>query len=299
MNDAWKCTTNGYKRYLKANWRFWIAGKYVGIRKYWNWRERTVTQRCCPCRSLQYNTWLVLITPGGLKEGLWQWKVAAWYVVFFLIIHLYCSITDMLMPSLSPSPPSFTFFLPESFCAPEQPKITYLAREHSPGSIKIRLNSIAVQDSSVPYATLICWQTHHPHNLASTTIQLQRSPRFNHNHAITSTPSSSSLFHLAFVVISPLISSSWVKYFRQWRVKYVPQRALQPQRPVRRSIYVLDSVSKRIKMKISRVWLTLFYFHSAKGISAELFISEMTVILMDPQQDLSCEAVRASWTLRW
>lgn len=108
---------------------------------------------------------------------------------------------------LSPSPPSFTFFLPESFCAPEQPKITYLAREHSPGSIKIRLNSIAVQDSSVPYATLICWQTHHPHNLASTTIQLQRSPRFNHNHAITSTPSSS-LFHLAFVVISLLISSS-------------------------------------------------------------------------------------------
>lgn len=60
------------------------------------------------------------------------------------------------------------------------------------------------------------------------------------------------------------------------------------------SNYVLDSVSKRIKMKISKVWLTLFYFHSAKGISAELFISEMTVILMVPQQDLSCEAVRAS-----
>lgn len=100
------------------------------------------------------------------------------------------------------------FFTRDFLCARVNAKFTYLAREHSPGSIKIRLNSIAVKDSSVPYATLICWQTHHPHNLASTTLQLQRISRFNHNHAITSTPSSSSPFHLAFVENSSLISSS-------------------------------------------------------------------------------------------
>lgn len=136
-----------------------------------------------------------------VERGLMARKNYSLICSSFLIIHLHSPISfeynlDGLLP--------FNLVYPRLFVRPS----TYLAREHSPGLIKIRLNSIAVQDSSVPYATLICWQTHHPHNLASTTIQLQRNSRSNHNHAITSTSSSSSLFHLAFVVNSPLISSS-------------------------------------------------------------------------------------------